>query len=153
MVLLDETVVTLDAQGRTTTEGHRLIRILQDRALRQLSDQKIPFQGEPQSCEVLAALTHLPSGAVREPEASGLMEVSDPEAAAAPVLFQRAAEGRLLPGGPDRRRDGAEVPGVPRCPAPRPPRREPFMGERLFGGSEPVLGSSLTLKVPAGRPA
>ena len=38
VVLLDETVVTLGPQGRSTIEGHQLIRILQDRALRQISD-------------------------------------------------------------------------------------------------------------------
>ena len=73
VVLLDETVETLDALGRTTTEGHVLIKILQDRALRQLSDQKIPFRGDTHRCQVLVARTHLPSGAVREPEPDGLM--------------------------------------------------------------------------------
>ena len=84
VVLLDESVLTLDDQGRSTLEGHRLILILQDRAVRQLSDQRIPFRDDTQSCEVLTAVTHLPGGGTQAPEANGVMSVSDPEAAAAP---------------------------------------------------------------------
>jgi len=148
VVLLDETVETLDSLGRTTTEGHILIKILQDRALRQLSDQKIPFRGDTHRCQVLVARTHLPSGAVREPEADGLMEVSDPEAAAAPFYSNARLKVISFPGV----QIGAvielkyRVEPLPGAKAGFEP--EPFTGETLFGDSEPILQKSLTLRVP-----
>ena len=149
VVLLDETVVTLDAQGRTTTEGHQLIRILQDRALRQLSDQRIPFRGDSQACEVLVARTHLPSGETREPEPSGLMEVSDPEAAAAPFYSSARLKVVSFP--------AVQIGAVlelkyrvrPLADAKAGAEPDPFMGEQVFGGAEPVQAATLTLVVPA----
>ena len=148
VVLLNETVVTLDREGRTTTEGHVLIKVLQDRAMRQLSDQKIPFRGDAQSCEVLVAATHLPGGATQAPEASGIMEVSDPEAAAAPfysnarlkvISFPGVQPGAVL----ELKYRVAPLPGV------RPDAgTEPFMGESLLAGSEPILHKTVTLKLP-----
>lgn len=150
VVLLDETVVTLDAQGRATREGHRLIRILQDRALRQLSDQKIAFRGDTETCTLLAARTRLPSGEIREPEASGVMEVSDPEAAAAPFYSSARLKVISYP--------AVQIGAVlelhyrvsPRPDAAAGPGPEPFSGDWLFGGPEPVLSASLTLDVPSG---
>jgi hypothetical protein len=150
VVLLDQTVITLDAQGRSTIEGHRLIKILQDRAMRQLSDQRIPYQGDRQICQVLTALTRLPSGEVREPEPNGLMEVSDPEAAAAPfyssarlkvVSFPAVQIGAVL----ELKYRISPLPGSEDDRAP-----DPFMGEQAFGGAEPVQDASLALNVPAG---
>jgi hypothetical protein len=150
VVLLDETVVTLGPQGRPTIEGHQLIKILQDRALRQLSDQKIPFRGDSQACDVLVARTHLPSGEVREPEANAMMEVSDPEAAAAPFYSSARLKVVSFPGV----QIGAVLELQYRIhPLPAPKDGEdpdPFMGEMSFGGAEPILAASLTLKVPAG---
>ncbi len=149
VVLLDETVVTLDRQGRTTTEGHLLVKILQDRAMRQLSDQKIPFRADIQSCEVLVAATHLPGGGTRAPEANGIMEVSDPEAAAAPFYSNARLKVISFPGV----QPGAVMElkyRVKPLPGAKPAEGlEPFMGEELLGGDEPVLRKSLTLKVPA----
>jgi hypothetical protein len=148
VVLLDEEVVTLDARGRATTEGHVLIKVLQDRAMRQLSDQKIPFRGDYQTCEVLLAATHLPDGGIRKPEANGVMEVSDPEAAAAPfystarlkvVSFPGVQPGAVM----ELKYRIKPLPGVTK------EGDEPFMGGMLFAGYEPVLRKSLTLKVPA----
>ncbi|MGA2079012.1 MAG: DUF3857 and transglutaminase domain-containing protein [Holophaga sp.] len=148
VVLLDETVVTLGPQGRSTIEGHQLIRILQDRALRQISDQKIPFRGDSQACDVLVARTHLPSGETREPEASGIMEVSDPEAAAAPFYSTARLKVVSFPGV----QIGAVLELKYRIhPLPEAKDQEapdPFMGELSFGGPEPVLATSLTLQVP-----
>jgi hypothetical protein len=150
VVLLDETVLTLDAKGRTTLEGHLLLKILQDRALREMSDQKISFRGDTHACEILTALTHLPDGSTRAPEASGLMEVSDPEAAAAPfysnarlkvVSFPAVQIGAVLE---------LKYRVTPLADAKAGGEPEPFMGELAFGGEEPVLAKSLTLKVPAG---
>jgi hypothetical protein len=148
VVLLDETVVTLDARGRTTTEGHLLIKVLQDRAMRQLSDQKIPFRGDTERCDVLVAATHLPGGAVQAPEANGIMEVSDPEAAAAPFYSNARLKVISFPGV----QPGAvmELKYRVRPLAGVKPAEgiEPFMGEGLLAGYEPVLRKSLTLKVP-----
>jgi hypothetical protein len=152
VVLLDETVVTLDAQGRATREGHRLIKILQDRAMRQLSDQKIPFRGDTEACDVLVARTLLPGGGSQTPEANGIMEVSDPEAAAAPfyssarlkvVSFPAVQIGAVL----ELRYRVHPLAG--KQPAQEP---DPFSGDQLFGGAEPVRAGSLTLAVPAGTP-
>jgi hypothetical protein len=147
VVLLDEAVVTLDARGRTTTEGHVLIKVLQDRAMRQLSDQKIPFRGDSESCQVLLAVTHLPDGSARQPEANGIMEVSDPEAAAAPFYSTARLKVISFPGV----QAGAVMElkyRVRPLPGLKPETAEPFMGESLFAGYEPVLRKSLTLKVP-----
>jgi hypothetical protein len=147
VVLLDETVMTLDARGRTTTEGHLLIKVLQDRAMRQLSDQKIPFRGDTQSCEVLVAATHLPGGGTQEPEANGIMEVSDPEAAAAPFYSSARLKVISFPGV----QPGAVMElkyRVKPLPDAKAEDSDPFMGEMLFAGYEPVLQKSLTLKVP-----
>lgn len=148
VVLLDELVVTLDRQGRTTTEGHMLVKVLQDRAMRQLSDQKIPFRGDTQSCQVLVAATHLPAGGTREPEANGIMEVSDPEAAAAPFYSNARLKVISFPGV----QPGAVMElkyRVQPLPGAKPAEGfEPFMGEALLGGYEPILRKSLTLKVP-----
>lgn len=150
VVLLDEKVVTLDRQGRTTIDGHLLVKVLQDRAMRQLSDQKIPFRGDTQSCEVLVATTHLPGGGTRAPEANGIMEVSDPEAAAAPFYSNARLKVVSFPGV----QAGAVMElkyRVKPLPGVRPAEGfEPFMGEALLGGYEPILRKSLTLKVPAG---
>jgi hypothetical protein len=152
VVLLDEKIVTLHPDGTSTMEGHRLIKILQDRAMRQLSDQKIPFQGGTQSCEIITALTHLPSGETRKPEADGLMEVSDPEASNAPfystarlkvISFPSVQAGAVL----ELHYFVQPLPGQPAKPS-----REPFSGQAQFGGSEPVLEKSLTLRVPVGTP-
>ena len=149
VVLLDERVVTLDPQGRTTTEGHLLIKVLQDRAMRQLSDQRIAFRGDTQSCEVLVAATHLPGGATQAPEANGIMEVSDPEAAAAPFYSSARLKVVSFPGV----QPGAvmelqyrvrPLPGVKADAGV-----EPFMGEALLGGTEPILRKTVTLRVPA----
>ncbi|MDR3671621.1 MAG: DUF3857 domain-containing protein [Holophaga sp.] len=148
VVLLDEAVVTLDARGRTTTEGHVLVKVLQDRAMRQLSDQKIPFRGDSESCQVLLAVTHLPDGGTRKPEANGIMEVSDPEAAAAPFYSTARLKVISFPGV----QVGAVMElkyRVSPLPGLKPETAEPFMGESLFAGYEPVLRKSLTLKVPA----
>ena len=148
VVLLDEKVVTLDALGRTTTEGHLLIKVLQDRAMRQLSDQKIPFRGDSQSCEVLTALTHLPDGGTRAPEANGIMEVSDPEAAAAPFYSTARLKVVSFPGV----QPGAVLElkyRVRPLPGAKQVESEPFMGESLMAGYEPVLKKTLTLKVAA----
>lgn len=149
VVLLNETVVTLDREGRTTTEGHMLIKVLQDRAMRQLSDQKIPFRADNQSCEVLAAATHLPGGAVQEPEANGIMEVSDPEAASAPFYSNARLKVISFPGV----QPGAVMElhyRVRPLPGMKPDAgTEPFMGESLLGGYEPILHKTLTLRVPA----
>jgi hypothetical protein len=145
VVLLDERVVTLDGLGRTTTEAHLLIRILQERAISELGDLKVPFLGDAQSCEVLAAHTHLPGGDTRTPEATGVMEVSDPEAAEAP--FYSNARLKVI-SFPDLQA-GAVIELKYRLqPLPDAPQSEPFMGERLFGGAEPILACSLILRVP-----
>jgi len=148
VVLLDEEVVTLDARGRTTTEGHLLVKVLQDRAMRQLSDQKIPFRGDYQTCEVLLAATHLPGGGIRKPEANGIMEVSDPEAAAAPFYSTARLKVVSFPGV----QPGAVMElkyRIKPLPGATEEGKEPFMGGMLFAGYEPVLRKSLTLKVPA----
>jgi hypothetical protein len=150
VVLLDETVITLDARGRATREGHRLVKILQDRALRQLSDQKIAFRGDTETCAVLAARTLLPSGEAREPEASGVMEVSDPEAAAAPFYSSARLKVISYP--------AVQIGAVlelqyrisPRPDAVAGPEPDPFAGDWAFGGPEPVLSASLALEVPTG---
>jgi len=145
VVLLDERVVTLDGLGRTTTEAHLLIRILQERAISELGDLKVPFLGDAQSCEVLAARTHLPGGDTRTPEATGVMEVSDPEAAEAP--FYSNARLKVI-SFPDLQA-GAVIELQYRIqPLPDAPQPEPFMGEMLFGGAEPILACSLILRVP-----
>jgi hypothetical protein len=147
VVLLDQRVVTLDDQGRSSTEGHLLIRILQERARDELGDQKIPFRGDAQSCEVLAARTHLPSGRTLEPEAAGIMEVADPEAAVAPFYSSARLKVVTFPG----IQVGAVIELRYRVrPLPGATEAEPFMGERLFAGGEPVLNCSLTLRVPPG---
>jgi hypothetical protein len=148
VVLLEETVLTLDGNGRCTVEGHLLVRILQERALGGLCDQRIPFRGDRQSCTILAARTHLPSGQSLEPEAGAIMDVAAPEAAAASpyssarlkvVAFPGVVPGAAielkfrinpLPGAAD---DG-----------------QPFMGEGLLAGTEPSRETTLTLRVPAG---
>ena len=147
VLLLDETVVTLDALGRSTTEGHILIKVLQDRAMRQLSDQRIPFRGDTQSCEVLLAATHLPDGGTRKPEANGVMEVSDPESATAPFYSNARLKVVSFPGV----QPGAVMElkyRVKPLPGAKRQTAEPFMGESLFAGTEPVLRKTLTLKVP-----
>jgi len=145
VILLDEKVVTLDGQGRTTTEGHLLIRILRERALGQLGDQKIPFRGDAQICEVLAARTHLPGGGTLEPEPTGITEVSDPEAADAPFYSSARLKVVSFPG----LLVGAAIELRYRVsPLANPVEPDPFMGEMLFGGAEPLLGASLTLRVP-----
>ena len=149
VVLLEDIRVTLDAQGRRTVEHHMLLKILQDRALRELSDQKVPFRGDTDRCEVLTALTHLPDGSTRRPEPEGLMEVSDPEAASAPfysnarlkvVSFPAVQIGAVLE---------LKYRITPRADAPAD-SLEPFTGELLLGGGEPILDQSLVLTVPAG---
>lgn len=150
VVLLDETVVTLDAQGRAIREGHRLIRILQDRAMRQMSDQKIPFRGDTETCTILAARTLLPGGGSREPEANGIMEVSDPEAAAAPFYSSARLKVISYP--------AVQIGAVlelhyrvsPRAGVAAAADPDPFTGDWVFGGTEPVQAASLTLNVPAG---
>jgi hypothetical protein len=150
VVLMDETVVTLDAQGRATREGHRLVKILQDRAMRQMSDQKIAFRGDTETCTVLTARTLLPSGESREPEASGVMEVSDPEAAAAPFYSSARLKVISYP--------AVQIGAVlelhyrvsPRPGAAAGQDPDPFSGDWVFGGPEPVLAASLTLDVPSG---
>jgi len=148
VVLLDELVVTLDRQGRTTTEGHMLVKVLQDRAMRQLSDQKIPFRGDTQSCQVLVAATHMPAGGTREPEANGIMEVSDPEAAAAPFYSNARLKVISFPGVQPGAVMELKYRVLP-LPGAKPAEGfEPFMGEALLGGYEPILRKTLTLKVP-----
>jgi hypothetical protein len=146
VVLLDERVVTLDDRGRAATEGHLLVKILQERALGELGDQQIPFLGDAQSCEVLVARTHLPSGRILEPEATGIMEVSDPEAAAAPFYSNARLKVVSFPG----LQPGAVMELRYRVkPLPGGAEPEPFMGEMLFGGSMPILECAFTLRVPA----
>lgn len=149
VVLLEDLRVTLDAQGRRTVEHHMLLKILQDRALRELSDQKVPFRDDTERCEVLTALTHLPDGSTRKPEPEGIMAVSDPEAASAPfysnarlkvVSFPAVQIGAVLE---------LRYRITPRADAPAD-SLEPFTGERLLGGGEPILDQSLVLTVPAG---
>jgi hypothetical protein len=149
VVLLDAIRVSLDPQGRRTVEHHVLLKILQDRALRELSDQKVPFRGDTERCEVLTALTHLPDGSTRKPEAEGLMEVSDPEAASAPfysnarlkvVSFPAVQIGAVLE---------LKYRITPRADASAD-SLEPFTGERVLGGDEPILDQTLVLTVPAG---
>jgi hypothetical protein len=149
VVLLDELTVTLDGQGRTSTEGHRLIKILQDRAVRQLSDQHISFRGDTQACRLVTALTHLPDGRTLAPEANGIMEVSDPEAAAAPFYSNARMKVISFPGV----RVGSVIElhyQVEPQPGAKADEGQPFAGELDFGGMEPVLDKSLTLRLPAG---
>jgi hypothetical protein len=116
--------------------------------MRQLSDQKIPFRGDSESCQVLLAVTHLPDGSTRQPEANGVMEVSDPEAAAAPFYSTARLKVISFPGV----QAGAVMElkyRVRPLPGLKPETAEPFMGESLFAGYEPVLRKSLTLRVPA----
>jgi len=149
VVLLDERVETLDGRGRTTLEGHRLIKLLRERALAGLGDQRIAFRADAQTCEVLAARTYLPGGAVLQPEPEGITEVSDPEAAGAPSYSSARLKVVSFPG----LQVGAVIELEYRV-QPRPDLEdpEPFMGELAFGGSEPLKQGSLTLRVPAHTP-
>jgi hypothetical protein len=75
------------------------------------------------------------------------MEVSDPEAASAPFYSSARLKVISFP---------AVQPGavmelkyrVKPLPGAKPETSDPFMGEMLFAGYEPVLRKSLTLKVP-----
>lgn len=152
VVLLDERIVTLHADGTTTTEGHRLIKILQDRAVRQLSDQKIAFRGGSQVCEIVKALTHLPDGKTQKPEDNGIMEVSDPEAAAAPFYSTARLKVISFPGvSPGATLELQYV--VKSDPKAEPSKvRDDFTGQVQFGGEEPVLEKRLELRVPEAMP-
>ena len=152
VVLLDERIVTLHPDGSTTTEGHRLIRILQDRARRSRSDQKIAFRGASQSCEVLTALTHLPSGETRKAEANGIMEVSDPEAARAPFYSTARLKVVSFPG--VQAGAALELKYLLKPLPQRATEDDPgfFSGWAEFGGEDPVLEKTLVVRVPEGTP-
>ena len=149
VILLSETVTTLHADGTTVKEGHRLIKILQDRARSGMSDQKVEFNGGSQQCTVLKAVTHLPSGETRQPEKDGIMEVSDPEAANAPfyssarlkvISFPAVELGAVL-------ELHYRIEPIPGKKVEKD--RDFFSGETYFGGEEPVLLKTLELIVPS----
>jgi len=148
LILLDEMKITRRPDGRVIREGHRLIKILQDRARDRMSDQKIRYNGRSEECTVITAQTHMKDGSVRQPEEDGIMDVSDPEAARAP--FYSSARLKVV-----------SFPGVDMgCVLELRYRVEPlsesgkdkdleFLSEdRLFGGTEPRLRQELSLLVP-----
>jgi len=148
LILLDEMKITRGSDGRVVKEGHRLIKILQDRARDRMSDQKIRYNGTTERCVVITAQTHMKDGSVEKPEEDGIMDVSDPEAARAP--FYSSARLKVV-----------SFPGVdmdcvlelkyrvePLPEAGEEPDSEFLSEDRLFGGTEPRLRQELTLVVP-----
>jgi hypothetical protein len=152
VMLLQEFRATLDARGRTVWDGHMLLKVLQERAVSQVSDQQLPFRGDEESCEILMARTHLPTGKVQTLAPDSIQEVSAPEASAAPFYSKARMKVVHFP--------GVQVGSVLELKyriTPLPGQKadgglSPFSGGLDLGGYDPVLERSIQIRVPMGVP-
>ena len=150
VTLLQESTSSLDTQGRTTFELHLLLKVLQERAVSQVSNQEIEYRTDTEVCQILIARTHQASGAVQNVPASAIMDISAPEAVTAPFYSSARMKVIPFPGVSAGAVLELKIRVMPRPGQRATPATTPFMGEKCLGGFDPILARVVKVKVPQG---
>lgn len=150
ILLYDQHIITLDADGRSHTDREFIWKILDERAKDQYGDQSVRFDAEEDTVIIETARTRLPDGIWIEPEKDAFTTTSAPEVQWASAYSQLKQRNVSFPG----LDVGAaihfhyRIEPKPGSEAPKDPEDG---GITLFGNYEPTMYKSLTISVPKGR--
>jgi len=85
VILLNQKILTIHADGSSTLDEHLLIKILKHRGKQKYGDQKRKYNAESSSIQVIKAVTHKPSGKVIAVEPKAINDITPLELTSASV--------------------------------------------------------------------
>ena len=150
ILLYNQRLVTLDADGRSHVDHEYIWKILDERAKDEHGDQSVRFDADKDTVIIETAKTRLPDGTWIEPEADAFTLTSSPEVQWASAYSQLKQRNVSFPG----LDVGAaiqfhyRIEPKPGSAAPKDPQDG---GITIFGGYEPWLHKSYIISVRDSR--